>query len=396
VTPKDQTAGVDYDQLSVTGKAQLAGKLAVQVDPGNYTVGEKYDIVHAAGGVSGTFSSEGYNPLFASYITPSLSYGPQDVYLNLTATQKSFSTGSASVNNAYVVNQGIQNVLGSTLDGSQGLLDSSGTMHFTAAHVGAWAKGLGGFGRVNSSNVENYGGVLGYGKNITRNFVLGAAFSGMGTETGTTYQQVSGKTIGFYGYGIYTSGALRLSGSLGTGYLTLDSERELQPTNLTASGSTKGWFFASGLQAQYLVPMGNAFLMPYGSLRYLHTGTEGFTEHGAGLLDITYGGQQSNLGIFTGGIRAGYDLGGSSLTWIPWLEVGGTGYAGNRTPGTLETIGLQQSVNNALIAPVDAIDAGAGLTIKGEGPWTAKIAYSGQYSPLAHFNSFDLIANYRW
>ncbi|MHB1281576.1 MAG: autotransporter outer membrane beta-barrel domain-containing protein [Acidithiobacillus sp.] len=114
VTPNDSTPGVGYDQLNVTGTATLAGNLAVQVDPGTYTVGEHYDIVHAAGGVSGTFAGETYNPLFANYLTPKITYGANDTYLNLDATPGAqgspglaYTSGASAVNNAYILNQSL-------------------------------------------------------------------------------------------------------------------------------------------------------------------------------------------------------------------------------------------------------------------------------------------------
>ena len=259
-------------------------------------------------------------------------------------------------------------------------------------------QGLGGFGNAYGASVENYGGVLGDGAAINHHLVLGAAFSGMGTQTGNSYQQVNGRSFGFYGYGIYTQGALRISGVLGTGYQSYSEQRELHPTGLVASGSTQGWFFGSGAQAQYTIPLqDHAFLMPYLSANYLHTRTNAFNEQGAGLLNLNYGGQSTNLGVFTGGLRAGYALQGQGLTWTPWVEVGGTGYAGNRLSTTTETLGLLSTNMAAHVAPADSLDAGAGLTLQGKGPWNAKVGYVGQFSGAsAQFNSFDLIADYRW
>ncbi|MBU2839139.1 autotransporter domain-containing protein, partial [Acidithiobacillus thiooxidans] len=381
VTPNDQTPGVGYDQLNVTGKAALAGNLAVQVDPGSYTVGEQYNIVHAGQGVSGAFSNVAYAPLFASYITPTVTYGAQGVYLNLTANPIAFNSGKAVPDNAYIVNQGLLGAM---------------TRVFSA-HKGVWAQGIGGFGRANGAHVANYGGVMGDGAAITSHLTLGAAFSGLGSETSTSYQQVDGRSFGFYGYGIYTQGHLRVSGALGTGYLSLNEQRELRPTPAIANGSSSGWFFATGAQARYLIPLSNtAFLMPYGEMSYLHTGTNAFTEQGAGNLDIAYAGQSTDLGIFTGGLRAGTNLRAGHLTWTPWVEVGGTGYAGNRRMNTIESIGTNINLVSSRVAPADGLDTGAGVTLKGHGPWTAKVAYVGQFAGDTHFNTFDLTASYRW
>ncbi|MBN6742905.1 autotransporter domain-containing protein, partial [Acidithiobacillus sp. MC6.1] len=381
VTPNDQTPGVGYDQLNVTGTAALAGNLAVQVDPGSYTVGEQYNILHAGQGVFGDFSKVGYATPFTIYITPTITYGAQGVYFNSTASPIAFNSGKAVLDNTYIVNQ--------SLLGAMNCIFS--------AHKGFWAQGIGGFGQANEASVVDYGGVMGDGAAITSHLTLGAAFSGLGTQTGTGYQQVYGRSFGFYGYGIYTQGHLRVSGALGTGYLSLNEQRELHPTPAIASGSGKGWFFATGAQARYLIPLGKAaFLMPYGDMSYLHTGTNAFTEQGAGNLDIAYAGQSTDLGIFTGGLRAGTNLRAGHLTLTPWVEVGGTGYAGNRRMNTLESIGTNINLASSRVAPADSLDAGAGVTLKGRGPWTAKVAYVGQFAGDTHFNTFDLTANYRW
>ncbi|MHB8564907.1 MAG: hypothetical protein ACYDDA_13450, partial [Acidiferrobacteraceae bacterium] len=77
ITPVDTTAGVNYGQLNVTGTATLQGQLIIldAGTPTGYTVGEQYDIVHAASGVTGTFAQTIYNPAFAAYLTPQVSYG---------------------------------------------------------------------------------------------------------------------------------------------------------------------------------------------------------------------------------------------------------------------------------------------------------------------------------
>ncbi len=48
------------------------------------------------------------------------------------------------------------------------------------------------------------------------------------------------------------------------------------------------------------------------------------------------------------------------------------------------------------VAPVGSFDAGAGLTVKGTGPWAVKLAYGGQFAGNIHYNTFGLLANYRW
>ena len=61
-----------YSQLSVGGSVTLMAGAALNVidDPGTYTLGSRYTIVTAKGGVNGTFgSSVTYNPIFTRYIS---------------------------------------------------------------------------------------------------------------------------------------------------------------------------------------------------------------------------------------------------------------------------------------------------------------------------------------
>ena len=391
MTPNDTTPGVGSDQLNVTGSATLAGKLAVS---GTGTVGESYDIVHAANGVNGTFTQTSYNPAFAAYLTPQVTYGAHDVSLVLKANPLAFTSGSGVTESPYIVNQSLFGALSTVLDGAQST--GGATPHFTDLHHGAWVKGAGDFGQANGASVTDFGGITGYGKTLSRHLVVGGAFSGLGTTTTTSQQTLHGRSLGLYDYGIYTRGALRLSASVGAGALSQDGQRNLAPTGLIATGSTSGWFTDTGIQAQYLIPMGQAFLMPYGSATYLHSHLNGFSEQGAGSLDLTYGRQTGNLGALTGGVRTGVDLTEHRLTIIPWVELGGTGIAGNRTLTTTETLGVTNVNATSQMAPAASLDVGMGVTVTSHGPWAARLAYTGQFAGPTHLNSFDLLGRYRF
>ncbi|MHB8414230.1 MAG: hypothetical protein ACYDB1_02400 [Acidiferrobacteraceae bacterium] len=403
ITPVDTTAGVNYGQLNVTGTATLQGQLIIldAGTPTGYTVGEQYDIVHAASGVTGTFAQTIYNPAFAAYLTPQVSYGAHDVTLALTATPSvqggpglAFTSGAGVADNPYIVNQSLLGAFSTVLDGAQSL--GGTTPHFTALHQGAWLKGIGDSGQANGASVADFGGITGDGQALSRHLVVGAAFSGLGATTTTAQQTLNGQSFGFYGYGIYTRGALRVSASVGAGALSQDSQRNLAPTGLVATGSTSGWFTDSGVQAQYLIPRGRTFLMPYASATYLHAHLNGFSEQGAGSLDLAYGGETSNLGVFTGGLRTGIDLTEHTLTVIPWVELGGTGTLGNRALTTSETLGLTQATTVSAIAPAASLDVGAGVTVTSHGPWAVRLAYGGAFGGPTYLNTFNLLGRYRF
>ncbi len=390
-----EVAGTDtgFSRLTVNGTATLAGTLLVNEGAGRYTVGDSYTIVKATT-LSGTFA---HTATLGDYFQARTTYGTahHTVSLQVSALPAAYETGAAALDSAYADNQAIHAGLDAALDGSEGVLGRRG-MRFTAAHVGAWVKGIGAFGQVSGANVQDYGAMMGYGDALTRHLVVGGAFSGIDTQTRAASQQVHANLFTAYGYGIDTLGHLRLSASLGAGRIGLNEDRTMAPLPVTAQGATHGWLLGAGLQAQYLVPMGRAFLIPYARLDYQHTRTSGFSEHGAGALDMHYQGQQTNLGLFTGGLRAGFDVRARGLTWVPWAAIGATGYAGHRNPTVLQTFGVDTNATVAHIAPADTFDAGAGVTVGNGGPWTAKLAYSGQYNGGTHFNTFSLLADYRW
>lgn len=89
----------------------------------------------------------------------------------------------------------------------------------------------------------------------------------------------------------------------------------------------------------------------------------------------------------------------SGWIWTPWIEVGGTGNVGTTTlpvQQTLLGLGATSSVAHALVTPQGTLDTGAGVTLQGSGPWTAKIAYQGQFGGNTRFTTLELLADFRW
>jgi uncharacterized protein with beta-barrel porin domain len=77
------------DKLSVTGTAILGGTVAVLAQMGNYALSTKYTIVTATGGVIGTFAKVTSS---LPFLTPSLTYDADDVFLTLTRNTTMFSS----------------------------------------------------------------------------------------------------------------------------------------------------------------------------------------------------------------------------------------------------------------------------------------------------------------
>ena len=91
VTPAGQS-----DLINITGNAVLnGGTVAVLADSGSYARSTRYTILTASTGVTGTFSSVTSN--FA-FLTPSLSYDADDVFLTLLQNSNAFASGARSGN----------------------------------------------------------------------------------------------------------------------------------------------------------------------------------------------------------------------------------------------------------------------------------------------------------
>ena len=81
-------AGSEYDRVSAAGAVNLDGPLAVaKINLGNgytFAAGDSFQIISAAGGVNGTFSSESLPPLAAG-LSWEVHYNPTDVKLLVAA-----------------------------------------------------------------------------------------------------------------------------------------------------------------------------------------------------------------------------------------------------------------------------------------------------------------------
>jgi autotransporter-associated beta strand protein len=70
------------DRTNVTGSANLAGTLTLVPTGGTYTPGRQYVLLNADGGVNGTFATGDLTGLFGNAVVVSVSYDPNNVFLN--------------------------------------------------------------------------------------------------------------------------------------------------------------------------------------------------------------------------------------------------------------------------------------------------------------------------
>ena len=92
----ETNAAGQSDRINVTGSATLnGGTVQVLAQPGTYARNTTYTILNAAGGLSGAYSGATSN--FA-FLTPSLSYDANNVYLLLFQSASAFAAGAQTAN----------------------------------------------------------------------------------------------------------------------------------------------------------------------------------------------------------------------------------------------------------------------------------------------------------
>ncbi len=381
VTPTNLTAGTGYDQLAVGGTSSLAGTLALQIDPqpGQYTVGNVYKNVVAAGHLTGAFSTFARNFVYPDYMSILPSYTPTGVNLTVTATPLAYNSGNAVLDNEYIE--------------ANSQLAAMNTIF--EARTGSWGAAGGSFGNANGDTISDYNLLAGQGFAVTPNITLGVAYGHLQTTTQAARQRVQGDANAFYGYGMFQSNGWQFAGIFGGGASGLTTTRHLSPLAMSAGGSKSEGFYDAAVQLRYVAPVGRGYVVPFARIGYVSTSRGAFAESGAGNLDIAYSGHDGSLTALTAGLRAGYNGQGENYSYSPWAEISGTGFAGNTNISDTETIGLTPATERSKAAPGGLASFGAGVTfIKGN--WTGTLAYQGQFASGSQVNSFGATITYKW
>jgi autotransporter-associated beta strand protein len=400
VTPS-AIPGVGYDQLQVTGSARLAGSLNVIVDNGSYAIGTRYDILHAAGGVSGTFAHVAYSAAFAPYIDPLVSYQANDVYVQLQPLPAAFDSGRVVAANSFVTNQSLFAAMDAPLgtdaiDGTDpGAADPSAPDRGNPRQ-GAWVRGLGGFGSANGFDFNSGGFVIGKGFAVTPTLSVGASASSLFTTTSGNQSSVGGTSVGLSGYGIYTRGRLRMAIDMGVGALSDRISRNLASLGIAGRATSSGMYDDAAARVQYTLGNARYFAIPDLEAAYLHTDTGHATETGAGVLNLRYDGIGTDLGRVTGGMTAGLRLPGRLGTLVPWVRLGGFGSVGNTRVANVETLGVVSTSEAATAAPAAAWTAGLGVEVIGKSAWRGGIRWGGAYGGGTSAETFAADVRYMW
>ncbi len=394
------------DKIVVTGTAQINNgtTLSLVVDPGTYTVGTKYQILSAAGGLTGAYSSVVTSSL-AQNIVFSEQYSPN----NLQLTVNSNVSGSAQTPNqlavATVIDQSSGSATGAyataitqltTLNSGQlshALNQLSGDIYpslstiqqqtttaqmqlisnrlasltgpgipavssisrksnvrFVSSQGGAassesdpadpfedrprswstWAQGyglggnIGGDGNAGGTNYRLGGTLFGVERWLSEYTMIGVLGGYAGTTVGD-HQDGSTAQINSYQaglYELYRQDSLYVSN---VDAFTNDSFNVSRPINLgssqvTATGTSSGNQWAHYTEAGKTFDFDDVRLQPFVGVQYMYLDQQGYTESGAGSLDLTTSRQIVNSTRSSIGARLSRETSWGSVLITPSLS----------------------------------------------------------------------------
>lgn len=388
-----------YDRLLVGGTANLAGGLVLRFDPGTYAVGTSYDVLHAAGGVAGRFGSVAYDPVFASYLTPMVSYGPLDASVILAPTPGPpgrpaplFAGGQQVADMQTAIASGVagvgEAVLADDCDAALRRRQEGCSIRPLGGSRRSelWLRGVGGIGELNgagdrASFSNAYGGALiGYGvggKHLTLGAGGGYLASVLNFSDASSASQNAG--LGFV-YGRYDRGALRLGAMAAYGGGRINASRVVTGTGLAAAGSRGGEFGSIDLRAAYAIQLGVYTLEPRAGLAHIHVRQGGFTETGAGFLDLGYGDLTTGETDGRLSLRLARDISLRGWHVMPWVEGG----VQQSLSGTSRVAAISAGPFGAAVPGVSpsptAGTAGVGVRIAATGGLDGFMRYRGLFS----------------
>ncbi len=376
----DPTPGTGSSQLMVGGTASLAGTLDVVFGLSNLA-NKTYNLVHANGGVSGSFSTVTIPTVLTGYLTPNVTYKANDVLLNFSPTDKAYTPGFP--NYAATVGLGAER----TFDAVLGRLGPQAN-----GRQGAWGQFLAGTGGMGQGSRFQYNvTAAGYGHEVTDRFVLGLAVSGGTAATTLTPMQVRAKPLGGFVYGIWRNGGWRVSGSLGTGWLTQRTDRYLSTVGRREEAFSHGHYTGAALRLEYSARLGDFSLSPYAGLDTLNARYGASTEQGMGALALDYSKVSQHLTHY----QAGLQLAATWGAWRPWVKAGTEGWNGDRSTQVTESFyGFSRTVSSSLL-PAHSLNGGAGVTYH-RGAWDTSVSWNGSWGSNFHANDATLQVRYSW
>ncbi|PJM71490.1 autotransporter outer membrane beta-barrel domain-containing protein, partial [Achromobacter ruhlandii] len=284
--------------LKVGGSATLNGTLAITYAPGTYSA-TRYNVVSAANGISGRFSSVTGSLASGADLNglrSSVAYGANDVALLLsnpasgmpgdtpviiapTRTSIYTALGSAALMSA-------QSATAAVLERATRRAVASGPADAPDA-VSVWANATGRHGRLSGSGglpgfQENqYGFLAGADKRVDRNtFGLAMGYSHAELSEESTESAGTRDTVRLATYASRALGPVDVTGMLGYGLHFLSQKRPFENVG-TAKGDHVGQEFTAATQVSKPLALGGLVMTPRLGLRYAYFHANSFDEGGA-------------------------------------------------------------------------------------------------------------------
>lgn len=297
--------------LKVGGSATLNGTLAITYTPGTYSA-KRYNVVSAANGISGRFSSVTgslASDADLNGLRSSVAYGANDVALLLSdpatgipgdtpvviapiRTSIYTALGSAALMSAQsasaaVLDRATRRAVVSTLaaDDATGAPDT----------VSVWANATGRHGRLSGSGGQpgfqenQYGFLAGVEKRVERNtFGLAMGYAHADLSEERTQSSGTRDTVRLATYANRDLGPVDVAGMIGYGLHFLSQKRPFENVG-TAKGDHIGQEFTAAAQLSKPVALGGLVMTPRLGLRYAYFYADSFDESGARGQDLHVG-----------------------------------------------------------------------------------------------------------
>ena len=188
-------------------------------------------------------------------------------------------------------------------------------------------------------------------------------------------------------YGGKQVAGFNLNAQAGYAFHINESERFVPANSLTAIGDFTAHEFSTGLQASRKIAVGEFNVMPQMGLSYLHLSEDGFTETGAGTLNVSVSEKDTHsMRLFTGTTISQKFVSAAGYTFIPEFRAKYSYEAlDNGSKANTTLLGTSFSFTGATPSR-HTVSLGGGLTTQFDDQLDAYITYD---ADLPTSNSFS-------
>lgn len=201
-------------------------------------------------------------------------------------------------------------------------------------------------------------------------------------------------------YAQYETRSYYVVGQLGGGVSGYDGSRYISGLNQTADSDYRGWQIGARVDAGAPMSLGGAWqAVPMVGLAYVHSHTNGYTENGAGALNLTVESARNNSLTGSLGGRIGYAHAGDGAIWTPYLQaVANYDFIGDRPSSTssFASFGGAAFVTQGAKPARLGGDFTAGLDVASAGGVTLNLAYTYALREDFHAHGGSLRARFQY